>query len=343
MKNTIRKAAAYMRYFAGVNFISRKLGSKKTLILAYHRVDNLTKDFEYDSSLISVSKSNFEKQMNYLSKHYNVISLEDFMDCHKKKIDPPKNSVVITFDDGYLDSYTNAFPILKKYNLPATIYLTTGAVKDNNLFWWDKLAYILNKTKSDSISHKNLGNFSLKNKNKTFNEIKYKLKDMNEAKKNEIITQLSKTLKVNIPKEKMFLNWSQIKTMQKNHVSFGAHTVNHPILTNVSLKEAETEIEESKKTIESNLKTKVALFAYPNGHESDFNEDIIQILKKQKFSCSTTYIPGWADKNSNPYRLNRVFVKYADNLIMFKNKLTGLDIFFGKIYNAANKIRGKKR
>jgi peptidoglycan/xylan/chitin deacetylase (PgdA/CDA1 family) len=345
MENTIRKITASALYYTGLTFISKKLGNHKTLILAYHRIEESRNDFDYDASLISASTKNFAEQMKYLSEHYHVISLDDFMKYHNKKINPPKNSVVITFDDGYLDSYKNAYPVLKKYDLPATIYLTTGAVEDKNIFWWDKLAYVISKTNVAHIENQILGRLSLDNtsRKKTFSRIKYILKDMAEKEKNKIIDTLAKQLKVKFPKEDMFLNWAQISQMQKNHVSFGAHTVTHPILTNVSLKKAEQEIVESRNTIEQKLKTKITMFAYPNGHESDFNDEIIKILKKNKFSCSTTYIPGWTDKDSDPYRLNRVFVKYEDNLIMFKNKLTGLDIFFGKMKKIKNMLRGKKR
>lgn len=88
-------------------------------ILMYHRVDNCS---NYDQ--LVVSPANFEQQMSYLHEHYRVISLTQAIDeLEQGNVQP---SVVVTFDDGYLDNLQNALPILKKYNIPATIFVTTA-------------------------------------------------------------------------------------------------------------------------------------------------------------------------------------------------------------------------
>ena len=102
--------------------------------------------------------------MQYLSEKYNVISLDIFMEYYKKKINPPKNSVVITFDDGYFDNYKYAYPTLKKYKFSATIFISTDAVEKNVMFWWDKVAYVINKTKINYFEIKELGKYYLRNK-----------------------------------------------------------------------------------------------------------------------------------------------------------------------------------
>jgi hypothetical protein len=102
------------------------------------------------------------------------------------------------------------------------------------------------------------------------------------------------------------------------------------------------EIVNSKKLIEKKIKSKVIHFSYPNGHDTDFNNHIISILKNNNFNTSVTYIPGWNKKSTNPYKLNRIFVRYEDDMILFKNKLIGLDIIFGKIYRFFVKNKRKK-
>lgn len=94
-------------------------------ILMYHSVNPLA----LPENRIAVSVDNFERQMHFLKKHhYNVLTLERLADLikHKKKI--PPRTLSITFDDGYKDNYTYAFPILKKYNLPATIFIIVNEV-----------------------------------------------------------------------------------------------------------------------------------------------------------------------------------------------------------------------
>lgn len=115
--------------------VHKKISNKflKTgYILLYHRVDDLIQD----PYLLSVGKKNFEEQIKFLKENYNVISLRKMVDDVKNK-SVNKKSVVITFDDGYVDNYMNAFKILKKYNVPATIFVTVDKVDDLEPFYWD--------------------------------------------------------------------------------------------------------------------------------------------------------------------------------------------------------------
>ena len=114
------------------------VGTRYTLpILMYHYIN----EQEPRMSRLGVSPASFERQMRFLrERNYNVIPLEKAADLlkYKKKI-PPK-TVVITFDDGYLDNYTNAYPILKKYHIPATIFIIAHRVNiklgnDSYLSW----------------------------------------------------------------------------------------------------------------------------------------------------------------------------------------------------------------
>jgi peptidoglycan/xylan/chitin deacetylase (PgdA/CDA1 family) len=343
MLDSIRKLFANVLYYSGITRLFYGLGNNKVMILAYHRVLDLSSDFEYDGSNVSVSVDNFSKQMKFLFENYNVISLDQFVKNFHNDISLPKNSVIITFDDGYVDSYRNAYPILKKFNLPATIYLTANYIGSDKLFWWDLLSYMLKRTKVNSLEIEKLGIVSLRNKSKAYNRIKSMLKSVDDAKKDTIILELSQKLGVKIPKRNMFMDWQQAKIMSRNDISFGAHTCNHPILTNISLKSARSEISLSKSIVEKRLGKNVCSFAYPNGHKEDYNAKIISILKGQGFESAVTYIPGWVGNRSDLFSLNRVFVRYSDDMIIFKNKLTGMDIYFGKIYYFFNGLRGKRR
>jgi len=338
-----RNLMANFLYYSGIDAVIRKIGNKKTIILAYHRVLNLDKNFYYDSSNISSSVDNFNLQMQFLSKYYHVISLEEYIESHKARKSLSKNTCVITFDDGYKDSYTDAYPILKRLRLPATIYLTTGYIGNNILFWWDELTYIINKTRVKEFKIDGLGNFNLNNKEKILNKIKASLKDMDEDNRLLMMKKLSVALKVKTSKSEMFLSWTDIEMMKRSNISFGAHTVNHPILTNIPENRVSAEIKTSKSMIEQKIKSKVTSFAYPNGHVEDFNDKTIKILKGNGFESAVTYIPGFVDADSDLFKLNRVFVRYEDDMIVFKSKMIGMDIFFGRIYYFFNRMIGKRR
>lgn len=92
------------------------------IVLCYHRISNYFDDF----NLMNVSIHNFEMHMKYIKEHYEIVSLEDLVkECSH---DAKRNQVAITFDDGYRDVYRNAFPILEKYQIPATVFITTGNI-----------------------------------------------------------------------------------------------------------------------------------------------------------------------------------------------------------------------
>jgi peptidoglycan/xylan/chitin deacetylase (PgdA/CDA1 family) len=110
-------------YFSGIFwtyefFRKRILKRYRTIVLTYHRIRDDGKDSD-----ISVSTKNFKKQMQYLTKNFNVISLNTLLNNIENRADIPVDNVAITFDDGFKDNYLNAYPILKRYKLPATIFL----------------------------------------------------------------------------------------------------------------------------------------------------------------------------------------------------------------------------
>lgn len=105
----------------------------KTTILLYHRIA----DVQDDPHLLSVKPKNFKKHINYLKNNYQIISL-DFLVKNLEKDKVPKKSVVITFDDGYADNYYHALPALEEFNVPATIFITSGKIADKKPFYWDK-------------------------------------------------------------------------------------------------------------------------------------------------------------------------------------------------------------
>lgn len=153
-----RKALTVFLVLLLVIFISFHLwlsGKYVVPIIMYHSID---KPHRYSG--IVVDPGRFENQMNYLKKHrYNVISLDTLVTAIREKKQLPRNSVVITFDDGYEDNYANAFGILKKYKFPATIFVITSLVDHSGYVTWEQLREMGKygiTTGSHTIDHVNL-------------------------------------------------------------------------------------------------------------------------------------------------------------------------------------------
>jgi peptidoglycan/xylan/chitin deacetylase (PgdA/CDA1 family) len=303
--------------------LRRKITKSQISILAYHRVGPQTNKW----SLNPLHEKIFEYHINYLSKNFKIVSLSNLSKMIRNK-NIPEKAVVITFDDGYKDNYEFAFPILKKYNAPATVFLATGPIEEKKLFWWDKINYLLFHTDMESIDLNPLGSYQLSsNEDKVLAglNIQEKLKKMDNNKKEDIIKELINLADVHIPEKlgkKYLLSWNEIKKMNKNGVEFGSHTVTHPVLTNVSLDKAKWEIINSKKIIEENLETEVESFAYPNG---DFNAKLSSLVENLGFSSSVSVFPMQLLKNSvnELYQLSRINANIEDFNIL-KLYLCGL-------------------
>ncbi len=112
----------------------------KALVICYHCIKD-----EAWPHLRPTKIADFEKQMQYLSKAYNPISLERMAQHIQNGTSLPSKAIAVTFDDGYQDNYENAYPILKKYNIPATFFLTTGFIGTGEIPVWDKEYYTAEK------------------------------------------------------------------------------------------------------------------------------------------------------------------------------------------------------
>lgn len=247
-------------------------------ILYYHRICDRKEDF-FPVPDLAVSKNNFEKQMEFIKEEFNVLPLDVIVDRFKKGKALSYRDIAITFDDGYIDNYTYAFPILKRYGLPATIFLPTGYIGSDRLFWWDKLALILKAARSKEIEWKtfplNLFSFKLKSllrktvsRETSLTPLTNYLKGIGTKRREEAIEYLEEKLLngacFSLP-PRLFLSWKEIKEMSGNGIAFGSHSHSHAILTEINDDVMVQELIFSKEIIKENIGTEVKAFSYPDG------------------------------------------------------------------------------
>ncbi len=281
-------------------------------ILLYHGVTS-SKSFgieNYSKKHINIKL--FEKQMKFLKKNRTVVPL--------RKIRQIKNSVAITFDDTFKNVYTNALPILKKYSLPATFFITTGFVGSSKNFWVDKLEMYVNFCTKKELNYnfylikKKLNLKNKKNKIKSVNFIKSHLKTLDPKRRNYILSQIKIKLSPKILKKAenyKNLNWSEIKKLHcPPNYEVGGHTVNHEILSYLDKKNMEYEIFESLKQLRKNIKKKIDLFSYPEGQKKHYNKKVIKCLKKNKVIMCPSAIYGVVTKRDDNFNLKRQMVGF---------------------------------
>ncbi|MFC1938434.1 polysaccharide deacetylase family protein [Chloroflexota bacterium] len=323
IERLIASAANHLGFIAGYSFF-RALNQPQVAILMYHSVGTQ----ENLGTVPIIRPHDFEDQIAYLCRWFEIMPFDKLVQCVQSKGGLPKRAAVITFDDGYKDIYLYAYPILKRYNVPATIFLTTGHIGTANPFWWDKVGYIIKNTKQATFELDELGAYSLRSNGsrlKTISRIVEGLKKVEDEKKELLIERLMTTLGMQLPAnlgKELILSWDDVREMNDGDIAFGAHSITHPILTKLSLKQAEYEIVQSKKDIEEKLNRVVTAFSYPNGQFSDFNSQIKKILKKSSFTCAFTTIPRMITPGIDLYELPRIDPGWDFNT--FKVGLSGL-------------------
>ncbi|MCX5749201.1 MAG: polysaccharide deacetylase family protein [Candidatus Saganbacteria bacterium] len=292
--------------------------------LMYHRIrPRLPGGRIYPNDVITVYVDEFDKQVAFLKKNFSVLSKNEFVECVEKGLIFPKKSVLITFDDGQTDIYEFAYPILKKHNVPAIVFLPTDFIGTNKVIWWDELeSYLM----GSSISG---------------NEIALQMAKMQEEERRKWLDKIKLQYKTgDLILNRSALTWQEIKEMT-DLISFQPHTKNHVRLSNVLQEEARNEILGSKQAIEENLGIVADVFAYPYGGISDYNETHELILTNNGFKLSFSTSEWHINKRSRVFALPRVAVNSSDNLFLFRIKLSWLPVLLKrairKIYNKCKK------
>src|SRR6185436_1271108 len=122
------------------------------IVLSYHRVNRFPKEEFCPTRGLAVHTDDFEAHLAFLKQHFSIIPLTQLMECLRSGVTLPENFVVLSFDDGYEDNYTDAFPLLEKYQAPATIFVTVGLVGRSDLLWHDWLEVLLGRTERTAVS-----------------------------------------------------------------------------------------------------------------------------------------------------------------------------------------------
>lgn len=316
IKGNLKRILCPILYYTG--YYNHKLTRQKeqAIILMYHRIHD-----RRDGT--GISRKNLERQMEFIKRKMTPVSLIDIIDWLLKKKTIPQRAVAITFDDGYEDNFINGYPILRKFDIPATIFLTSGHIETTKVFWWDKVNEVIRNTKKPFIHLNYFQDFitdgymhsaepvrlnTTKEKIGAMKTIQEFFKTFEYNRVNEAVALLQKILDVEEREIEgpPMLNWSRIREMSNNGIDFGAHTVTHVNLAGVSPDQAEEEINDSKRIIEERINKPVYGFAYPYGLERHFNEHTKKIVKNSGFQYACTATTGAISIGSDIYSLKRV-------------------------------------
>ncbi len=321
----------FIFYFSGLCWLTSFLKRHKPIILMYHSVNSRDCQYVYPDNIVSVE--NFERQIAHLSRKKKLISLSQLVKYLRKGVQPPENAVVITFDDGYYDFYSNAYPVLKKYGVPCTLFLVTSLLSSGDAKWDDRLTYAINSTQSNVVTVRLDGGektYHLTSQKKRYNcivELVGALQKLNSEERSKTLLMVESQLDScgDVIKHVM-LGWNEVLELSGDGlVAFGCHSHSHVNLCKVSLKLVEKEISKSKEEMEQMLDKPCLLFCYPFGKKSNFNENVKKLLRSYGFLAAVTTIPGSVSKGSDLFELRRI-AAVDDSSYRFKCSLIGLTL-----------------
>jgi peptidoglycan/xylan/chitin deacetylase (PgdA/CDA1 family) len=318
----------------------RLLIRRKVVILMYHGFtdEEIHKGIENYQQKHLVAGT-FRMQIEYLKRYYNVISLDQLVDCYRDGKEFPDNSVVITIDDGYQSNYSIAYPILKQYGIPATIFLTGNFIENKEFLRMDRIEYAISETKAtelkirigDDLLAFNLGSRELKML--CDREIRARLKALQPQElMDEVIedleTSLGQRLSENREPHQIYrpLTWNEVEEMvdDRGIMSIGSHAMNHVILSRCSREDAREELCKSKELIERQTGSSCRLFSYPNGAVGDFDHHTKELLKDIGYMCGLVGVRGMNDRHSDVFELKRLSLHRDEDLSGFAMLLSGI-------------------
>lgn len=336
MKRLASKKNIAARLLGSARLMDSVAGTRRNAIriLAYHRVltrqrvdGNCGSPFPFDDGVISATTESFRSQMDYVKRNFDVVSFRDLYAVEVNGGALPRRPMIVTFDDGYRDNYTDAFPVLKELGIPATVFVATRHVGSRSLFWWDVVAYCLKATQRREIR---LGEISgdavpldtQDRRRAAIEQVLTWMKTVPEEIKTGFAQRLPGALGVALEPDVadgMHLSWDEIREMAHWGIEFGSHTVTHPVLSNVDDRQLDREIRDSKAALERELHTEVLVFSYPVGGLGRFDSRAMAAVARAGYRYAVSYVEGVANfADGNRYALPRIHVEADHSLNLFR-------------------------
>lgn len=311
--------------------------TRPAVILLYHRIIDLPSD----PQMLTVSRANFEKQLQLIRRYFVPLSLGDLIDCARRK-SIPRKAVVLTFDDGYSDNLEFALPLLEKYDIPATFYVTSGQLDSREEFWWDELEAIflapntlprdLSITIGGKLRQWLLTTFSV------YSESDWKrhgewhvLTAGYPTERHEVYLQLCEIIRPAILSERdrimqelrfwagtdgearpthRVMTAGELQEIAKSsYCEVGAHTYQHLLLAALPRDAQQEQIQTGKKQLETILGSPMKSFSYPFGGRQDYTLETIDLVRKAGFETACSNFFGWVCDMDDPFQIPRFIVR----------------------------------
>jgi peptidoglycan/xylan/chitin deacetylase (PgdA/CDA1 family) len=296
-KSSKRKIVANALTLSGIFSLSRLFSGPRLAVFNFHRILGRTQTTHaFDDTLYESDEVTFRNELRWMKEQADPISEDDLISFVRKKTPLPKRSFLVTFDDGYRDNYERALPILEELKIPSIFFIPTQSINDRELGWWDQVYWILKNTKKPEFSFRN-DTFKLTESVHDLAKIlNSKIKTLGAKETENFITELQDICEVQPPSyetsDAQLMSWEQIKSAQQRGVAIGSHTHTHRVLSRLDLASQKSEMQVSKKILETQLGKPVRSIAYPVGGHGHFTQETMNLAEECGYDVGFSFRDG---------------------------------------------------
>ena len=331
LKSVVLQFALMVADAAGLNRLFRRLNKGKTRLLMYHGVSAERSSTPY-WTLLALDK--FRWQMQYLKRHYDVVPATHLLDSGGEDSLSKYYPVIITFDDGLANTYTEAWPVLRELRLCAICFVLPSLSEAGEIVWTDRLYSCFMTAPETELP---LGEFGLEDlrvggsdeeRARKHRELAGQLKSWPHEKRERLLAHLFDVLGHDAEAASgpfRLMSKEQIVELGRSEeFQIGAHTCRHVILSTLSPEEQDKEIGLSLEKTNEWCDHSVPIFCYPNGQPRDFSETTIDLLRRRGVKAALSTNGGFHDDSDDMYRIKRVPIGSDITRAEFKARLSGL-------------------
>jgi peptidoglycan/xylan/chitin deacetylase (PgdA/CDA1 family) len=277
-------------------------GAASNVVFALHRVLPSSEIGRVYNPYVALSAESFEAFLELIKERFQVVSLELFLS--EWRAGKARSLATITFDDGWIDNYQYAFPVLRKYRLPGTIFLPTALIGTNQRLPEERIVDLWKAAAAQNLEN-GLAASICKRAGidaQTLDEIRVAFKKLPLELKLEIITNEENRLGIS-PGSRSFINWNEVREMQREGITFGSHTRRHAVLTEESDETVLRELESSRQDLLRETGVPAFYLAYPNGR---YDDRVTRLCERAGFDAAFTTQNAFVSDHAVSFTIPRV-------------------------------------
>lgn len=298
-RNGAYKAGLEALYFSGAHVVLRPLFGGRGAILMLHHVRPAERRRFAPNRLLEITPDYLERVIQRLrARRFDIVSMDE---VERRLLSGEKGRpfVAFTFDDGYRDNAEFAYPILKRHEIPFTVYIPTSFPDHRGELWWLVLEQTIRSQRAvAALIDGRIVHFDCSTnaaKSEAFAEIYWWLRSRPEEELRAFVRDLSARHGIDFRDicKRFCMSWRELDELAHDPlVTIGAHTVNHTILSKTTPEAARNEVVQSKRVLEAQFAKPVRHFAYPIGDRSSAGPREFELVREAGFSTGVTTRPG---------------------------------------------------